>query len=236
LRIENGKLKVREINLKDGAILISDVHYKKDNEIFLSLLNDFIKNPPTQLFLLGDIFHALLPFRYLYEKNKEAIELINSLAKKCEVYYAYGNHDFLIDKFFKNVTFADVFVDKEKSFFITHGDLTDRDFLYSVYLKIIRSKSVLNLLNIASLNFLKPWVFNMVLNKKIDCTKIPDFKEKVFKKIADIKYSNIIEGHYHQNVKFMYNNKKYWNLGAFVCERVYYIYDDFELKEVKYGR
>ena len=114
--------------------------------------------------------------------------------------------------------------------------MTDRDFLYSVYLKIIRSKAILNVLNIASLNFLKPWVFNMVLNKKIDCAKIPDFKEKVFKKIADINYSNIVEGHYHQNVKFMYNNKKYWNLGAFVCDRVYYIYNDFELKEVKYGR
>jgi len=75
----------------------------------------------------------------------------------------------------------------------------------------------------------------MVLNKKIDCSKIPQFKEKILKKIADINYNNIIEGHYHQNVKFEYN-KKYWNLGAFVCDRVYYIYNDFELKEVKYGR
>ena len=235
MRIENRKLNVKEINLKNGAVLVSDVHYKKNRDEFLGFLKLLHQNPPTQLFLLGDIFHALLPFRYLYEENKEAIELINSLAQKCEVYYAYGNHDFLIDKFFKNVTFADIFVDKEKSFFLTHGDITDSDFLYSIYLKIIRNKVILNFLNVASLNFLKPWVFNMVLNKKIDCSKIPQFKEKILKKIADINYNNIIEGHYHQNIKFEYN-KKYWNLGAFVCDKVYYVYNDFELKEVKYGR
>jgi len=234
--MENGKLMIKDVSLRDGAILISDVHYKKGDKDFLSLLNDFIKNPPPQIFFLGDIFHALLPFKFLYEVNKEAINLINKLANKCEVYYAYGNHDFLIDKFFEGVIFADIFIDRKKSFILTHGDLTDIDLLYLIYLKIIRKKAILNFLNVVSLNFLYPWVFKMVLHKKINCDKIMKFKKKVLKKIADIKFENIIEGHYHQNVNFVYNNKRYFNLGSFFCERSFYLYSDNELKEVKYGR
>jgi len=227
---------VKNIELKNGAVFIADVHYKKGNKNFINLLKELNQNPPPQFFLLGDIFHLLLPFEYLYEQNKEAIELINSLATKCEIYYAYGNHDFLIDDFFKNVTFADVFIDRKKSFFITHGDLNTKELKYNLYVWLIRNKFILNLLNILSLNFINNWLFKKILQKRIDCFKIDDFKEKVFSKIADINYKNIIEGHYHQNVKFMYNNKRYWNLGAFVCDKSYYVYRDFELKEVKYGR
>jgi len=234
--MKNGKCKIKEIDIKDGAILISDVHYKKGNKKFLSFLNDLIKNPPPQLFLLGDIFHALLPFKYLYEENKEAISLINELAKKCEIYYAYGNHDFLIDEFFKGVIFADIFIDKEKSFFLSHGDNTIKDLIYSTYIKFLKNRVILNCLNIISFNFVYPWVFEMVLKKKINCKKISNFQDETILKIVDIDYNTIIEGHYHQNKKFMYNNKRYWNLGSFFCESVYYFYEDFDLKEKRYGR
>jgi len=230
--MENRKLIIKNVNLKNGAILVSDVHYKKGREKFLSFLNDLIQNPPPQIFLLGDIFHALLPFRYLYEENKEAIELINSLAKKCEVYYAYGNHDFLIDEFFEGVIFADIFIDKEKSFFLSHGDNTIKDFIYSTYIKFLKNRFILNILNLFSLNFVYPWVFKIVLDKKINCGEIPNFKEEIISKIADISYKNIVEGHYHQNTSLVIEDKKYWNLGAFFCENVYYKYENNSLKEL----
>lgn len=230
--MENRKLIIKNVNLKNGAILISDVHYKKDDKKFLSFLNDLIQSPPPQIFLLGDIFHALLPFRYLYEENKEAINLINELAKKTEVYYAYGNHDFLIDEFFEGVIFADIFIDKEKSFFLSHGDNTIKDFIYSTYIKFLKNRFILNILNLFSLNFVYPWVFKIVLDKKINCRKIPNFKEEIISKIADISYKNIVEGHYHQNTSLVIEDKKYWNLGAFFCENVYYKYENNSLKEL----
>ncbi len=228
-------MKIKNINLKDGAVFIADVHYKKGDTAFLNFLKEINENPPSQLFLIGDIFHLLLPFDFLREYNKDAINLINSIAKKSEVYYTYGNHDFLIDEIFENVIFADIFIDEKKSVYIAHGDLNNRDFLYNMYIKIIRNKSLLKLLNYTTLNFINNWFFEKILKKEIKCNKFLDFKEKIVTKIDNIGYNLIIEGHFHQNVYFKFNKKIYYNLGAFYCERCYYEFKDHELKELKYG-
>ncbi len=230
-----GNLQIKNITLKNGAVFIADVHYKSGDINFLNFLKDLDKNPPSQLFLLGDIFHLLLPFEFLIEYNKEVINLIGSVAKKSEVYYTYGNHDFLLDKIFENIIFADIFVDKKKSIYITHGDLNNKILMYNFYVKFIRNKSVLDVLNLLSFNFLNGWVFKKILKKDIKCNKISNFKEIIMKKIADIDYNMIIEGHFHQNVFLQLSGREYYNLGAFYCDRSYYIYKDHKLKELKYG-
>ena len=164
-------MKVKEIDVKNGAILIADVHYKKKDKEFLNLLQQWINNPPSQLFLLGDIFHLLLPFDYLIEYNKEAISLINELSTKTQIFYTYGNHDFGIDYIFPNVVFSDAFLDKKKSIFLTHGDLTSNDFFYSLYAKLIRNKFFLKTAHFLSFNFINNWLFNKILQKKICCKK-----------------------------------------------------------------
>ncbi|WP_457560939.1 UDP-2,3-diacylglucosamine diphosphatase [Caminibacter sp.] len=227
-------MKIKEVSLKDGAVLIADVHYKRGDKHFLELLKSWIKNPPPQVFFLGDIFHLLLDFDFLKKYNKEAIELINTLSQKTKVYYTPGNHDFNIENIFSNVTFADAFVDNEKSVFLTHGDLTDSDFFYRIYVRIIRNKLLLNILNIITLNFKNSWLLKKILQKKIKCLKISGFRVKVFSKIADINYKKIIEGHYHQGVEYDFEDKTYFNLGAYVCDKVFYVYKDNTLK-AEYG-
>ena len=222
---------IKNINLKNGAVFVADVHYKKGDKDFLNLLRLWIKSPPPQVFLLGDIFHLLLPFEFLIRENSEAIELINTLSKKTEVFYTPGNHDFNISSIFPNVTVSDAFVDKEKSIFLTHGDLTDRDIFYKLYVGIIRNYLGNRLLNLLTLNFTNNWLFKKILRKKIKCNKIEEFKEKVFLKTADINYKNVIEGHYHQNRFFDFEDKAYFNLGAFVCDKKYYVYEDNYIKE-----
>jgi len=227
-------VKIKNIDLKNGAILVADVHYKRGDKDFLNFLEKLNQNPPPQLFLLGDIFHLLLPFEYLIKYNKEAIKLINSLAKKTEVYYAIGNHDFWLDGIFENVIIKEGFADKKKSIFLTHGDLNEKDIFYKVYLKIIRNKIFLQVLNIVTLNFVNNWLFKKILTKKVKCYKISDFKLKIIEKIADINYNMIIEGHYHQNILYNLDRKIYINLGAFKCEKCYYTFIDTTLKEKKY--
>ncbi len=228
-------LKIKEVEVKNGAVFIADVHYKKDNKVFLNFLNELYKNPPSQLFLLGDIFHLLLPFKFLINYNKEAIELINKLSKKTEIYYTPGNHDFNLDSIFENIVVADVFVDKKRGFFLTHGDLTDKDLFYKLYSKLVRNYLGNRFLNILTLNFVNNWLFKKILQKKIKCLKIKNFKEKVFLKTADMNYKVIIEGHYHQNKKFAFKNKIYVNLGAFVCDRSYFVLENNDIKEKIYG-
>ena len=227
-------MKVKNIDLKNEAVLVADVHYKRDDKKFLSFLEKLNQNPPPQLFLLGDIFHLLLPFKYLTNYNKEAIELINSISQKTEVYYAVGNHDFWLDGIFENVIISESFLDKEKSIFLTHGDLDEKDIFYKIYLKIIRNKIFLKILNVITLNFINNWLFKKILTKKVKCNKISNFKAKILEKIADINYKMIIEGHYHQNVLYNLGKKIYINLGAFKCEKCYYIFMDNTLKEKKY--
>ena len=224
---------IKEVDIKNGAIFIADVHYKKGDKDFLGFLEKLNKNPPPQLFLLGDIFHLLLPFQYLINYNKEAIELINSIAKKSEVYYAKGNHDFWLDGIFDSVIIAEAFVDKKKSIFLTHGDLNEEDKLYKIYSFFIRNPFFIRFLNIVSFNFFNNYLFKKILNKKVKCFKIPNFKDKIVGKIENINYKLIIEGHYHQNI--LYNIKKnYFNLGAFKCEKCYYTFRDNSLKEIRY--
>jgi len=228
-------VKLKNIDLKKGAVLVADVHYKKDDKEFLGFLKKLDKNPPTQFILLGDIFHLLLPFDFLIQYNKDAIKLINSIAKKSEVYYVIGNHDFYLDNIFENVIITESLVDKKKSIFITHGDLNERDFFYKLYSQIIRDAVFIKFLNLVTFNFYNNWLFKKILKKRVKCTKIENFELKIKKKIADMKYKLIIEGHYHQNVIYNFKNKTYINIGAFKCDKSYYIFKDNCLKEERYG-
>ncbi|HIQ50894.1 MAG TPA: UDP-2,3-diacylglucosamine diphosphatase [Nautiliaceae bacterium] len=230
-------MKIKEINIKNNAVLIADVHYKKGNKEFLDLLQKWINNPPSQLFLLGDIFHLLLPFDYLIEYNKEAISLINELSNKTQIFYTYGNHDFGIDYIFPNVTFCDAFVDKKKAIFLTHGDLTANDFFYKLYAKIIRNDFFFKTIHFLSFNFINNWLFNKILQKKVCCKEILNFSKIIMDK--NFFFDTIIEGHYHQNKIFQRGSKIYINLGAFYCIKSYFLLqldNNPIIKKEAYGR
>jgi UDP-2,3-diacylglucosamine hydrolase len=222
-------MKIKEVEVKKGAVFITDVHYKKGDKKFLNLLNDLFKNPPPQIFFLGDIFHLLLPFKFLYEYNKEAIRLIDKLSEKTKIYYVYGNHDFCIEGFFPKVIFSDVFIDKRNSIYISHGDLDSENKFYKLYAKIIRNKLVLNFLNIVTLNFVNNYLFKKILNKKIKCNyHLENLKIKK-------PFKWIIIGHYHNFRKI----KNILILSSFYCYKKYYIIQidkKINFKEIDYGR
>ncbi|GAX87847.1 UDP-2,3-diacylglucosamine hydrolase [Lebetimonas natsushimae] len=220
---------IKEVEVKNGAVFVTDVHYKKEDEKFLNLLKNFIKNPPPQIFFLGDIFHLLLPFEFLYEYNKSAIELINELSAKTEIYYIYGNHDFCIDEFFPKINFADAFVDKKNSIYLSHGDLDTENLFYRLYSFFIRNRFTLNFLNFITFNFINNYLFKKLLNKKIKCNY----------HISNIQinkpFKHVIIGHYH-NFKIINN---VLILSSFYCSKNYYIIQidkKINFKEINYGR
>ncbi|MDQ7069043.1 MAG: hypothetical protein Q9M40_14350 [Sulfurimonas sp.] len=64
------------IELQEGALLISDAHYSSSRPELLSLIKDIHskKIPTTQLILMGDIFDALFgEVPTTQEKNREMI-------------------------------------------------------------------------------------------------------------------------------------------------------------------
>jgi len=203
--------------LKDGAIFIADSHYSKKCETLYFLLLKIEKGEikTNQIFLVGDIFHLLLDFKYLKTYNQKVIELIDRLSSKIEILYFEGNHDFCLDGIFnKNVKiFKEL---KKDNICINHGDIYISDKFYQIYVKIIRNKRFMKFVNVITFNFLNNWLFKILLNKKIRCDKMEEFQKLAKQKLKF--YPNcdlIIEGHYHQDSFY----KNYLNLPSLYCQK-----------------
>ncbi len=213
--------------LKNGAVFIADSHYSKKNEDLYYLLLKLKNQNIPQIFLVGDIFHLLLDFKYLREYNKKVIKLIDEIALNKEVYYFEGNHDFCLDSIFTNVKVLKEL--NKDGICINHGDIYVNDKFYKFYTKFIRNKVTMNILNIISLNFINNWMFKKILNKKIKCENF-DFISLVKQKLTFYKNCKlIIEGHYHQNKIY----KNYINLPSLYCQKSYIQFVNNQFIEIK---
>jgi len=190
--------------LKKGAILIADAHYPNHNKSLLDILKALesgkIESP--QLILMGDIFDLLVGgSTYLKSIFKTEIELIDKLAKKIEIIYIEGNHDFNLKSLFKNVKIFKIeqqpveFKYDTKTVALSHGDKYQMNLSYKIYTKLIRNPIILKLLP----EFIAKNKLASMYDKKI-CKEIENF-DKLAKSIAhNYKADIIIEGHYHQGV------------------------------------
>jgi len=231
------------IELKEGAFIISDAHYSSFRpELLLYIKEIQAKKLQTpQLILMGDIFDALFGnVPYTYEENQELINIINQLALSIEIIYLEGNHDFRLTKIFPNLTIIPISQQPlscsfaEKKIYLAHGDF-DGAFGYKIYTYLIRNPFVLfflkiidNLSNHAILNYI-----DKHLNKKEDCNEFIGFYDFIKNRISN-NYScdYFIEGHFHQNRIFDFDKLQYINLAAFACNQRYFIVKSIKDKEL----
>ncbi len=225
------------IEIKEGAIFLSDAHDNSKRFLFLEFLKDLdsgkIQTP--QLFLMGDMFDLLVSeISYTTSTFKEYIDIINRLSKKIDILYFEGNHDFNLKPLFSNITIFPIssqpvlFNFYDKKILLSHGDIYE-GVLYRVYTKIIRNSALLTLLNLVDIttrNSISKKILTSQLNKKI-CYKIDNFNKIIKQKLQkyDIEITKIdfvCEGHYHQNREFIFDNLKYKNFGSFACDKSYY--------------
>ena len=225
------------IEIKEGALFISDAHYNLHDNSFYHFLVD-IKNQkitPPQIFFMGDIFDLLVgEVSYTHKVNKECIDIINQISNSIEVFYIEGNHDFNLSKVFPQVKVFPISAQPIKCTFydhvilLSHGDWQSGT-TYKCYTQLIRNHYNLIILNIID-KLLNNLISKTILNSqknKIKCREIEFFKDKTKEKIKkyDIdsnKASIVCEGHFHQGKEFMYGNIRYINFYAFVCEHSYY--------------
>ncbi len=225
------------IEIKNGAIFISDAHYNLHDKKFYYFLND-IKNKkidPSQLFFMGDMFDLLVgEISYTHKVNKECIDLINEISLEVESFYIEGNHDFNLAKIFPNVKVFPISSQPIECNFhnhtilLSHGDWHSNR-RYRLYSSIIRNHYNLIALNLID-NLLNNFISKTILNSqknKFKCNKITNFinktKEKIQKyDIVTNKAAIVCEGHFHQGIEFSDQNIRYINFDAFVCESVYY--------------
>lgn len=237
----------RDIEIKEGAFILSDAHYSHERPIFLDFLRTIQKKElcPSQFILMGDIFDALFgEIAYTHKKNQEAIDILNKISQEIEVIYLEGNHDFNLKKIFP---FAKVFPIsmqplrcrfKDREVLLSHGD-REGSFGYKIYTFLIRNPFILSLLRVVD-SLSRHAVLRCLdayLKKKDDCKEFAHFESFIAKRL-DAKYSCalFVEGHYHQNRAFGLQNFEYINLGAFACNQRYFVVkssNDIEFLEEK---
>ncbi len=226
-----------DIQIKEGAIFVTDAHYNKPKgEVaFFAFLKKIEKGEieATQLFLLGDIFDALFGgVAHTAKENQEVIDTIANIAKKIEIVYLEGNHDFRLVKFFpKNVKIFPLakqpvqLQTPHQTVCIAHGDF-DAPIGYKLYTSLIRNRFVLFFLNIYDA-LTNHSILNFVENHmsvKEQCKKLEWFEEFVRKRFKKRFACNVfIDGHFHQNVSLDLQGCKYINLGAFACNQRYFV-------------
>ncbi|MDX1808383.1 MAG: UDP-2,3-diacylglucosamine diphosphatase [Sulfurospirillaceae bacterium] len=224
------------LDVKEGAIFISDAHENDNRDYFWQFLLavESKKIEATQLFLMGDMFDLLVgEVKYLRKKYQRYIDLLEKIALEIEVFYFEGNHDFVLEKIFKNVKLYKIeeqpvlFSIDEKKLLLLHGDKYGGQ-RHMLYTSIIRNKTVLKTLNFfdsISRNYISKKILNKLLKKNI-CTEIDAFEHIIrakIKKFINIDTDIIAEGHYHQNKNFNVNNIKYINFPSFACNQSYFI-------------
>ncbi len=211
------------VDIEEGAIFIADAHYPDHGEKFLKILEDVDKNRlgTKQLFLMGDIFNLLFGYsQYIKSFVQDAIDLLQKLSTKIDIYYIEGNHDFCLKDIFPNIKIYAIeeqpvkFKLNNQDIYLSHGDRYKTSFIYGIYTKLIRNKTVIRLL----LPFEKTIIDHRFkkLRKKNICGKIKNF-EKIIESILEKypKESLIVEGHFHQNRLF----KNYISLPSLACQK-----------------
>lgn len=225
----DGRQAMSPLLLKPRSLFVSDAHYGAHRKELLKLLDDVLegKGGISQVVFMGDIFDLLIGgFEYLKTINQDAIDRINLLAEKMEVYYLEGNHDFVVQEFFPCVKVIPLGSQPvsakwgEKKVFLAHGDIFT-PLGYCFYSLLVRSKIILKILNILTLNFINNWFIawqhDRLIPKKI-CHPIPNFQEKTSPRLEKYGLCDIIiEGHFHQGKTWMTNGQLYVGLPSFAC-------------------
>jgi len=215
------------ISLKDDAIFIADSHYNKKNQDFLHLLKRIDKGEvfTSQIFLIGDNFDFLSgESKYFILQNKEVIDILNKLSLEKEIIYLEGNHDYNLQRLFPKIKVIKIgnqpFIIKfeDKTIALSHGD----NFIngkYELYCKIIRNSFLLWFLNLIDINFFISKRIEKALLKKNICYKISNFKNIAQKRVKNYDSNIIIEGHYHQGTRFVFEDKEYINVPSLYCQK-----------------
>lgn len=211
------------IEVEQGAVFVADAHYPNHGDDFLKLLEKIEKGEikTAQLFLVGDIFDLLFGYNdYIKKFSQDAIELLNRLSLKIDIFYIEGNHDFCLDKIFPNIKVYPreiqpvQFSLNGRDVYISHGDRYCVGTFYNFYSLILRSRIFLKFFKFID-RFIIDYQMDR-LSKKSICFEFKGFYKRLDRVLENYpKDALIIEGHYHQGEIY----KNYISLPSLACSK-----------------
>ena len=236
-------------------LFISDIHLglqskevEEEKEKLLVKFIEFAESNCDELFIVGDLFDYWFEYKRVYQKGYfRTLTALNNLTDKgIKVHYFIGNHDFLHRDFFEKeigaimYTHAVNFSLIEKKFFIGHGDgMVENDRGYKILKWVLRNRITQWMYSMLHPDF-GIWLASRTSKSSREYTAKKDYGEvdglfEAAKKKIDEGSDYVIFGHLHKKVFANYNNGSYINLGSWLDEPCYGIFNKEGFKIINWG-
>jgi UDP-2,3-diacylglucosamine hydrolase len=227
-------------------LFISDIHLglrskveEKQKENLLIKFLQFAKGNCDELFILGDLFDYWFEYKHVYQKGFfRTLSSLHDLTERgIKIHYIIGNHDFMHRDFFEKeigVKLYEKDIETELNgsrFYLAHGDgLVKNDLGYKILKKVLRNKLVQKAYAIIHPDLGIPLASHTSKSSR-DYTSKKDYGEEdglfVFaKKKIDAGFDFVLLGHFHQRRFKQYKDGFYINLGSWLDEPCYGIYQN----------
>jgi UDP-2,3-diacylglucosamine hydrolase len=226
----------------DAHLGLGSTEEDRQKELRLIRFLTFIQQDAAQIYIVGDLFDYW--FEYKTVVPKRYFRLFTKLAELTEqhirLFFIVGNHDFWVNNYFHDELGMEVHVhplDTElsgKRFLIHHGDgLLDGDLGYKILKKILRSK-----INIFLFSLIHPDITGWLArwssktsrqytsNRKYESNGMVDFAARKIKE----GYDFVIMGHNHVPSCQTIEGGVYVNLGDWISENTYAVFDGKNIK------
>jgi UDP-2,3-diacylglucosamine hydrolase len=236
-------------------LFISDIHLglqskevEEEKEKLLVNFLEFAESNCDELFIVGDLFDFWFEYKRVYQKGyfRTLTALKNLTDKGIKVHYFIGNHDFLHRDFFEKEIGAIMYTDAVnfslygKRFFIGHGDgMVENDMGYKILTWVLRNRVTQWMSSMLHPDF-GIWLASRTSKSSREYTTKKDYGEvdglfEAAKKKIDKGSDYVIFGHLHKKVFAKYNKGSYINLGSWLDEPCYGIFNKEGFKIINWG-
>ncbi|NCQ17255.1 MAG: UDP-2,3-diacylglucosamine diphosphatase [Ignavibacteria bacterium CG_4_8_14_3_um_filter_37_9] len=228
------------------VLFISDIHLgllapdiEKKRERLLVSFFEYAKNNACALYIIGDLFDYWFEYKRVYQKG--FFRTLTALQDLCEngveLHYFIGNHDFLHKDFFQKEIGAHLYHDgiavtlDGQKFFLAHGDgLVKNDIGYLILKKILRNSYLQKLYSLVHPDLgialaSRTSKTSRDYTAKKDYGEIDGMFEAAKVKLKD-GFDYVIFGHSHKRQFEKFNNGYYINLGTWLDQPCYGIFQN----------
>jgi UDP-2,3-diacylglucosamine hydrolase len=230
----------------DAHLGIGSPEEDHQKELRLIRFLDFIKHDSEQIFIVGDLFDYWFEYKTVVPKNYFRLfaKLFEITEQGTRVCFIAGNHDFWVNDYFRNELGMEVYLDPieteiyGKRFFIHHGDgLLKGDIGYRILKKILRNR-----LNIFLFSLIHPdvagWIARWSSHTSRRYTSKKTYESNGMENFAAQKlrekFDFVVMGHNHVSSCIKIEHGTYINLGDWISENTYAVYDGKKMQLKKY--
>lgn len=241
--------------MNKNVYFISDIHLglftPEEEKVREGLLVDFLRHiqkDASHLYILGDLFDYWFEYKRVIQKDffRTMTSLYELVESGVEVHYIIGNHDFLHKDFFSER--VGVFLHQDPivvsfnsvKFFLGHGDgLVKNDKGYKILKKFFRNKFLQRLYSMIHPDLgIKIASSTSKTSRNYTSEKHYGYTDGLFEtasKKIDNGFDYVIFGHSHDRIIKAHKNGFYVNLGTWLDEPCYGLFngEKFEIIEWK---